>query len=215
MPASYCTAATLKAALGVGTLYDTGATSTWIEETCQTAQDLINAYINFNAAPVVSVGLQNNLATVVIANPALFVIGQSVTIAGCGATYNGSRTITGTGPYSTTNNNIFNATRYDYPRGYSFLQFAITASNDLQHLIQPYGTMTGPDTKTQTYANTPAINSAALIIAEQLWQARTSNQGGQNGMDGMAPSPYAGGSVLIASVRGLLAPYLSPLSMIG
>jgi len=215
MAATYVTAASLKAALGVGTLYDTGATSTWIEETCQTAQDLINAYINFNAAPVVSTGLSNNVATIVIANPALFVVGQTVTIAGSGGTFNGSRTITGAGPYSTTSNNIFNAMRYTYPRGYSFLQFAITGNDQAQHLVQPYGTMTGPDDKTLSYANTPAINSAALIMAEQLWQARISNQGAQNGMDGMSPSPYAGGSILIASVRGLLAPYLSPLSMIG
>ena len=215
MAATYVTAASLKAATGIGTLYDSGATSTWVEETCQTAQDLINAYINFDAAPVVSAGLSNNIATLVIANPALFVLGQTVTIASCGSTYNGSRAITGTGPYSTTSNSMFNAMRYAYPRGYSFLQFAITANDDLQHLVQPYGTMTGPDTKTAIYANTPAINSAALIMACQLWQARLSNQGAQNGMDGMSPSPYAGGSILVASVRGLLAPYLSPLSMIG
>ncbi len=43
MPATYVTAATLKASLGVGTLYDS---YTWIEDTCQAAQDLINGILN-------------------------------------------------------------------------------------------------------------------------------------------------------------------------
>jgi hypothetical protein len=50
MPATYVTAATLKASLGVGTLYDS---YTWIEDTCQTAEDLINKFLWFDSAPVV------------------------------------------------------------------------------------------------------------------------------------------------------------------
>ena len=45
MPATYVTAATLKASLGVGTLYDS---YTWIEDTCQAAQDLINSFLWFD-----------------------------------------------------------------------------------------------------------------------------------------------------------------------
>jgi hypothetical protein len=212
MAATYVTAATLTASLGLGTLY---SSYTWVEETCQTAQDMINAFIEFDSAPVVSAGLTSNVATLVIANPALFVLGQTVTIAGCGSTYNGSRAITGTGPYTISSNNFFNATRYQYPLGYSFLQFAITASNDTQHLVKPYGSMTGPDTKTAIYANTAAINTAALMLATSIWQARMATQNGQAGIDGYSPSPYTMSASMMASIRGLLSPYLSPLSMIG
>jgi hypothetical protein len=54
MPATYVTAATLKASLGVGTLYDS---YTWIEDTCQAAQDLINGFLWFDNAPVVGTAL--------------------------------------------------------------------------------------------------------------------------------------------------------------
>jgi hypothetical protein len=95
------------------------------------------------------------------------------------------------------------------------LQFAITASNEDNHLILPYGTMTGPDHKTQSYATTPGINSAALILATNIWQARMSTQNGQAGIDGYSPSPYTMSASMMATIRGLLAPYLAPTSMVG
>ena len=78
MPATYVTAATLKASLGVGTLYDS---YTWIEDTCQAAQDLINGFLWFDNAPVVGTALVSNVATVMVANPGIFTTGQSVTLA--------------------------------------------------------------------------------------------------------------------------------------
>ncbi len=44
-----------------------------VEEVCQTAQDLLNQYLWFNDAPVVAAGLQDNVATLVLANPGIFV----------------------------------------------------------------------------------------------------------------------------------------------
>jgi len=152
MPATYVTAATLKASLGVGTLYDS---YTWIEDTCQTAQDLINGFLWFDSAPVVGTALVSNVATVMIANPGLFTTGQTVTVAG------------------------------------------------------------GDDTKTATYANTPAINAAALMLAENIWTSRFSTQNGGVSVDGYSPSPFKMSNTLMASIRGLLAPYLSPNAMVG
>jgi hypothetical protein len=63
----------LKASLGVGTLYDS---YTWIEDTCQTAEDLINKFLWFDSAPVVGTKLVDNVATVMIASPGLFTTGQ-------------------------------------------------------------------------------------------------------------------------------------------
>jgi hypothetical protein len=79
----------------------------------------------------------------------------------------------------------------------------------------PYGTMSGDDTKTATYANTPAINAAALMLAENIWTSRFSTQNGGTSLDGYTPSPFKMSNTLMASVRGLLAPYLSPNAMVG
>jgi hypothetical protein len=75
--------------------------------------------------------------------------------------------------------------------------------------------MTGDDTKTTQYANTPAINAAALMLAENIWTSRFSTQNGGVSVDGYSPSPFKMSNTLMASIRGLLAPYLAPNSMVG
>jgi hypothetical protein len=74
MAATYVTKTELRTNLGIGTLY----TDAVVEEVCQTAQDLLNQYLWFNDAPIVAAGLQNNVATLVIANPGIFVKGQNI-----------------------------------------------------------------------------------------------------------------------------------------
>ena len=217
MPATYVTAATLKASLGVGTLYDS---YTWIEDTCQAAQDLINGFLWFDSAPVVGTALVNNVATVMIANPGLFTTGESVTVAGAGSTFNGTFTITSTLPFSSGTTNLlpafnFQLNYYQYPQGYSFIQYAKTASDQNFRRVVPSGTMTGTDTKTTAYASTPAINAAALMLAENIWTSRFSTQAGGVSVDGYSPSPFKMSNTLMASIRGLLAPYLSPNAMVG
>ena len=214
MAATYVTAATLKASLGVGTLYDS---YTWIEDTCQAAQDLINGFLWFDNAPVVGTALSTNVATVMIANPGIFAVGQSVTIAGAGSTFNGTYTITGTVPYAAPNLSLpgyaFNIAQNS--RGYSFIQYAKVAADQTFRRVLPYGTATGDDTKSASYANTPAINAAALMLAENIWTSRFSTQNGGTSVDGYSPSPFKMSNTLLASVRGLLANYLSPASMVG
>jgi hypothetical protein len=96
VPATYVTEAELRANLGIENLYS----SDIVETCCQTAQDLLNQFLWFDSAPVVGVTLQNNVATAMIANPAIFSTGQSVTLSGCGSTFNGTYTITGTLPWT-------------------------------------------------------------------------------------------------------------------
>jgi len=211
MAATFVTVAELRANLGIGSLY----TDPIVEEVCMSAEDLIQSQLWYNRAPVVATGLQNNVATIVIANPGLFVTGQTVTIAASGATYNGTRTITGMGPYTVANGGQWMTWPYNYPKGYSFLQFAITASNEAQHLVQPYGRMTGPDDKTDAYSATPAIREAAMMLAVDIWQARQVSQTGGVSVDGYSPNPYRMGYSLMGKISGLLAPYRSPSAMVG
>ena len=216
MAATYVTEAELRSNLGIGSLY----TSATVEECCQSAEDLLNQYLWFNTAPIVGTALQDNVATLMLANPNAFVATQSIVVSGCGATFNGTHTITGTIPPSTGTTSLIPVFMYqygqvNYPSGYSFVQYAKTAANQNFHKVLPYGVATGPDHKTQAYASTPAIREAAMILATQIWQARQTQQTGSVGMDGISASPYKMGYQLINLVRGLIQPYAAPASLVG
>ena len=216
MPASYVTVAELRANLGIGTLYSDST----IEEVCQSAQDQINSFLWFDTAPIVGTALVSNVATVMIANPGIFTVGETVSIAGAGATFNGSYTITGTIPFSTGTANILPAFNmqlnyYQFPQGYSFIQYAKTASDQNFRRVLPYGVATGADTKTAEYAATASVREAAMILAVDIYQARQVSQTGGVGLDGFSPSPYRMGNSMIGKIRGLLAPYINPNSMVG
>ena len=216
MPATYVTVAELRSNLGIGTLYSDAT----VEECAQSAEDLINQYLWFNTAPVVATSLQDNVATLMLANPNAFVAGQSIVVSACGAVFNGTHTITGTLPPSTGTTSLipvfmYNYGQMNYPNGYSFVQYNKVATNQNFHKVVPYGVATGPDHKTQSYATTPAIREAAMIIAVDIWQARQVSQTGGVGMDGISASPYRMGYQLINRVRGLIQPYSSPASLVG
>lgn len=215
MAATYVTNAELRANLGIQNLYSDAI----VEEVCQTAEDLLNQFLWFDSYPVVGAAIYNNVALVVISAPVSYVTGQTVTLSGCGSTYNGAQTITGTYPY--TNGSVtlpyfinFPFNYYQFPRGYSMIQFNKTAANENYHQIVPYGKALGVDTKTAGYAATPAVREAAMILAVQIWQSRQVPNGG--GMDlAMGPAPFQIGNSLMARVRSLIAPYQSPRSMVG
>ena len=215
MAATYVTVAELRANLGIGTLY----TDATIDEVCQAAQDQINSFLWFDSAPVVGTALVSNVATVMLANPGIFTVGETVTITGAGSTFNGAYAITGTLPFSTGTANILPAFNmqlnyYQNPQGYSFIQYAKTASNQNFRRVLPYGKAEGADTKTATYVNTASVREAAMILATDIFQARQVSQTGGVSVD-MGPSPYRMGNTMIGKIRGLLAPYMSPMSMIG
>jgi hypothetical protein len=216
MAATYVTEQELRDNLGIGDLYADAI----IEECCQSAQDLLNQFLWFDSAPVVGTALQNNVATVMVANPGIFSTGDSVTLSGCGATYNGTYTITGTIPWTAGTATqfpsiAFNNRLTNYPNGYSFIQFAKTASNANFTRVLPYGSAVGADTKTNTYATTPAVREAAMILAVDIFQARQVSQTGGVTIDGFSPSPYRLGNSMIGKIRGLISGYQNPLSMLG
>ena len=207
--------AELRSNLGIGTLYSDAT----VEEVCQSAEDQINSFLWFDSAPVVGTALVSNVATVMLANPGIFTVGEAVTIAGAGSTFNGTYTITGTFPYSTAGSNILPAFNlqlnyYQNPQGYSFIQFAKTAANQNFRRVLPYGTAVGTDTKTAAYAATASVREAAMVLAVDIWQARQVSQTGGVSVD-MGFSPYRLGNSMIGKIRGMIAPYMSPNSMVG
>jgi hypothetical protein len=155
-----------------------------------------------------------------IANPMIFTTGQSVTLSGCGSTFNGTYTITGTMPWSAGTTNqiptlVWNPYSWNWPAGYSFIQFTKTAANVNFQRVLPYGSAVGADTKTNSYATTPAIREAAMILAVDIFQARQVSQTGGVTIDGFSPSPYRMGNSMIGKIRGLISGYQNPNSMVG
>ena len=191
---SLCTVAELKAALGVGSLY---ADAT-LQEVCDAADNVLLPFIwantTFNVAHSNTASTGTLYFDEVVNNT--FYVGETVVIAGNGSKHNGSKTITEVGEYSIT--------------------YAITGNNNTPapyHPVNPFGTVAA-----ETYldpSTIPSIQLAALMIAESIWQARQANSGNAMSPDGSMGSFYAMSSQLISRVRGLIAPYLDPRSMVG
>jgi hypothetical protein len=104
---------------------------------------------------------------------------------------------------------------YQHPLGYSFIQFSKVAADQNFRRVLPYGSVTGADTKTAAYVNTASVREAAMMLAVDIWQARQVSSTGGVSPDGLNFNPYRMGNSMIGKVRGLLAPYMSPNSMVG
>ena len=191
---SLCTVAELKAALGVGSLY----ADSLLQEVCDAADNVLLPFIwnnsNFNVAHS-NTANTGTLYFDEVVNTTYYV-GQTVVISGNGSKHNGSKTITEVGEYSIT--------------------YAITGNNNtpqVKHPVNPFGTVAA-----ETYldpAAVPSIQLAALMVAESIWQSRQANSGNGMAPDGSMGSFYAMSSQLISRIRGLIAPYLDPRSMVG
>jgi len=187
------TVAELRSTLGVGTLYPDAT----LQEVCDATDAVLlpmlwtNSYYNIahsNTATTGTLYFEDKVEKV-------FYVGQTVNITGNGAKHNGSKTLTGVGDYNITYN--------------------ISGNNNtpaVEHPVQPFGKVSG-DTYVD-YTLDMAVQQAALMIAVEIWQARTATLSGSNAVD-FQPSPYRMSAQLLAKVRGLIAHALSPNSMVG
>jgi hypothetical protein len=218
MAATYVTADDLRTNLGIGSLYDDAT----VESVCQTAENLIKSQLWFNDFPVVSSAIYSGKAYVVMSANPTFVYGQSVTISGCGAAFNGTYTVTSTYPWTSGSSSFpyfstFPYNNWNFPRGYSIIQYTPTGSPADQnwHQVLPYGKVSGEaHGLSASYASVPEIQQAAMMIAVDVWQARQQSNASGVSPD-FTPSPYRMGNSLLSRVRGLLAPHLSPRGMVG
>ena len=219
MAATYVTADELRSVLGVGTLYPDSD----LELACQTAEDTLNQYLWFDSYPVIGCTVQSNKVTLVLSAVATFTAGQTITVSGVGASYNGSHTVTATYPWSQGSGSFplftyfFPYTYYTFPKGYSLIQYNATGTvaDENYRQVVPYGKALGADTKATGYSATPAIRQAALMLAVDVWQSRQAPSSGGVSIDGVTPSPYRLGNTMLAKVRGLIAPYMNPRAMVG
>jgi len=187
------TVAELRTALGVGTLY----TDAVLQSVCDAADEVLLPFLWNNYT--FNVGHSNTTTEGTLyfeqSIKDVFYIGQTVTISGNGAPHNGSKAITGMTDGSIT--------------------YAVTGSPTAkpEHTVTPFGRVAV--VATVDYTTIPAIQEAALMISIDIWQSRQAPSSGGVTIDGYQPSPYRMGNTLLARVRGLLAPYLDPRSMVG
>ena len=191
---STTTVAELRTALGVGTLY----TDAVLQSVCDAADDALLPFLWKNVLPV-SGHSNNGTAGVLYFNDYVsdvFYVGQTVTVTGCGSNFNGSKTV-----------NSVNEKSIDITTTH--------AANVVKtfHPIYPYGQVAA--TTYKDYSTEPAVQEASLMISIDIWQSRQAPSSGGVSIDGFTPSPYRMGNTLLARVRGLLAPYLDPRSMVG
>jgi hypothetical protein len=190
---STTTVAELKAALGVGSLYSDAI----IQEVADAADNALLPFLWMNEN--YNVGHSNTTTEGTLYFDELitgtYYVGQSVVITKNGSPFNGTKTITGVGDYSIT--------------------FAVTGSPTATeyHPVVPNGIVSG--VTQNTYATIPAVREASLMICISIWGSRQANGGVSMAPDGSMGSIYAMSNQLISRVRGLLAPYLDPRSMVG
>jgi len=190
---SVTTVATLRSALGVGTLY----TDAVLQSVCDAADDVMLPFLFTNETYNVAHSNTTTEGTLYFDQRVtdIFYVGETVVVTKNGTPFNGTKTITAVDVLSST--------------------YAVTGSPTEQgyHPVVPLGVVSGT---TQTdYTTNNAVKQASLQICEAIWQARQAPSGQGMTVDGFAPSPFTMSNTLLARVRGLLAPYLDPRSMVG
>lgn len=189
---SLCTVSELRTTLGVGTLYPDAT----LQEVCDAADAVLLPMLWANKEWAIAHSNTASTGTLYFDFDVTgtYYVGQTVTITGAGSKHNGSKTLTAVGQYSIT--------------------YAITGNNNtpvVEHPILPYATVTA-DTYTDWTADS-AIQTAALMIAVDIWQARQTTSSGGVAVD-FQPSPWKMGNTLLAKIRGLIAHALDPRSMV-
>ena len=191
---SITTVATLRSALGVGTLYQDSV----LQSVCDAGDDVLLPFLWTNSYFNIAHSNTTNTGTLYFDEivSKIFYVGQVLVITGNGSKHNGSKTLTAVGDYSIT--------------------YAITGNNNTAapyHPVNPYGKVAA-DTYVD-YSTIASVQQASLQICEAIWQARQAPSGQGMTVDGFSPSPFTMSSTLVARVRGLIAPYLSPTAQVG
>ena len=189
---SLCTVAELRTALGVGTLY---ADAT-LQEVCDSADNVLLPFIWANTNNAIAHKNEGTIGTLYFEDAVdhVYYAGQTITISGAGSFFNGTKTI-----LTVSGREITVTTTHTTDAPY--------------HPFAPYALVAA--TTYLSPSAVPAIQTAALMISIDIWQSRQAPSSGGVSIDGFTPSPYRMGNTLMARVRGLLAPYLDPRSMVG
>jgi hypothetical protein len=210
--ASIVTVAELRSILGVSTSLYSDA---YLTDVIDTSEAVILPMLVKYASPISKVQLENNIATYAVLGNNNFSEGQSVVITGCGSPFNGTFTILESSNLDfddiviNSNQRIFIDGLYkDFT---AYFTVAITNADILERNVIPSGlaTLSGA----ATYVGVPAVESAVLAVAVEVFQSRIAPGGQIEGIDFTSVSPYRLGRSLFNRVSGLLGQYLDVETM--
>jgi hypothetical protein len=183
----------LKSVLGIGDIY----ADPIVQAVADSAENIILSYLIFDDVSIVGASITNNVARF-YCHDNTFVVGQALTVTGCGSPFNGSRTVTKVG-YDEYNVTYFEA--------------AITNADITKRQIIPNGRAV-LTSQAALYDTTPEVREAALAVACDIWITRTGTLG-QQGVDFQSPAPYRLGRSMLTRVSGLLGKHLDTRGYLG
>lgn len=183
----------LKSVLGIGDIY----ADSIVQAVADSAENIILSYLIFDDVSIVGASITSNVARFYCHNNT-FVVGQALTVTGCGSPFNGSRTVTKVG-YDEYNVTYFEA--------------ALTNADITKRQIIPNGRAV-LTSQAALYDTTPEVREAALAVACDIWITRTGTLG-QQGVDFQSPAPYRLGRSMLTRVSGLLGKHLDTRGYLG
>lgn len=183
----------LKSVLGIGSIY----ADPIVQEVADAAENIILSYLIFDDVSIRGVSLTNNVAKFYCFDNT-FVVGQALTVTGCGSPFNGSQTVTAVGID-------------DY--GVTYFEAAETNADITKRMVIPNGRAV-LTSQAALYDATPEVREAALAIAADIWITRTGTLG-QQGVDFQSPAPYRLGRSMLTRVSGLLGKHLDTRGYLG
>lgn len=184
---SLVSVAELRAALGIGALYDDAE----LQQCLDAADNLILGMLVQNIVGVEYWEVESNVAKLYTVRPHGFIVGQTVTVADVHPSLNGSKTIT------------------EVPNEVT-LRYSVTHANQAKIKRVPLGTVG----IAVDYSTTPEVLEAILMTAADIYQSRFATNGQPVGVD-FTPAPYRMGRSLMSRVTGLIANYLAIGTMVG
>ena len=183
----------LKSVLGIGDIY----ADPIVQAVADSAENIILSYLIFDDVSIVGASITSNVARF-YCHDNTFVVGQALTVTGCGSPFNGSRTVTKVG-YDEYNVTYFEA--------------ALTNADITKRQIIPNGRAV-LTSQAALYDTTPEVREAALAVACDIWITRTGTLG-QQGVDFQSPAPYRLGRSMLTRVSGLLGKHLDTRGFVG
>ena len=197
-----------KAVLGIGSIYSDAI----VQAVADSAENIILSYLIFDDVAIQSVKLKDNVATFYCFENT-FVTGQALTVTGCGAPFDGSRTVLESG-YGASFDGLPSIldTRYNNYQ-IPFFTAAITNADITERKIIPSGRAVLTSQAT-LYDATPEVREAAMAVACDIWITRTGTLG-QQGVDFQSPAPYRLGRSMLTRVSGLLGKHLDTRGFLG
>jgi hypothetical protein len=183
----------LKAVLGIGDIYADAI----VQACADSAENIILSYLIFDDVAINAVSLTSNVARFYCYENT-FVVGQALTVTGCGSPFNGSQTVT-----------VVGVDEY----GVTYFEAAETNADITKRRVIPNGRAV-LTSQAALYDTIPEVREAALAIACDIWITRTGTLG-QQGVDFQSPAPYRLGRSMLTRVSGLLGKHLDTRGYLG